>query len=176
MNIAVSAFYKFVSLPHFTALRPVLLDAARAALDTHGFGMASVRFICGTQDLHKTLEQKVSGFFGTEDTILYTSCFDANGGLFETLLGDGAPMSGRDHFIAERWENFRALARDTLRESRQDTLPALPALTPDQRRPINHSILRSPRPAPPGRGAATAAASGVAAGAPPGFRSRWMIR
>ena len=55
-------------------------------MDTHGFGMASVRFICGTQDLHKTLESKISDFLQTDDTILYSSCFDANGGLFETLL------------------------------------------------------------------------------------------
>jgi len=65
---------------------PEIIKAAKKALDTHGFGMASVRFICGTQDLHKELEQKISDFFGTEDTILYTSCFDANGGLFETIL------------------------------------------------------------------------------------------
>ncbi len=65
---------------------PVLLDAARAALDTHGFGMASVRFICGTQDLHKELEASIAAFVGQEDAILYSSCFDANGGLFETLL------------------------------------------------------------------------------------------
>ena len=67
---------------------PDVIAAAKDALDTHGFGMASVRFICGTQDLHKQLEAKISEFFGTEDTILYTSCFDANGGLFETILGD----------------------------------------------------------------------------------------
>lgn len=65
---------------------PEIIKAAKKALDTHGFGMASVRFICGTQDLHKELEEKISQFFGTEDTILYTSCFDANGGLFETIL------------------------------------------------------------------------------------------
>lgn len=65
---------------------PEIIKAAKKALDTHGFGMASVRFICGTQDLHKELEQNISDFFGTEDTILYTSCFDANGGLFETIL------------------------------------------------------------------------------------------
>ena len=65
-----------------------IIEAAKAALDTHGFGLASVRFICGTQDLHKQLEAKISEFFGTEDTILYTSCFDANGGLFETILSD----------------------------------------------------------------------------------------
>jgi glycine C-acetyltransferase len=67
---------------------PEIIAAAKDALDTHGFGMASVRFICGTQDLHKQLEQAISAFFGTDDTILYTSCFDANGGLFETLLGE----------------------------------------------------------------------------------------
>jgi glycine C-acetyltransferase len=67
---------------------PEVIAAARAALEDHGFGMASVRFICGTQDLHKQLEHTISTFFGTADTILYSSCFDANGGLFETLLGE----------------------------------------------------------------------------------------
>ncbi|MEZ4380719.1 MAG: glycine C-acetyltransferase [Nannocystaceae bacterium] len=66
---------------------PRAIEAARAALDARGFGMSSVRFICGTQDKHKELEAKVSSFLGTDDTILYSSCFDANGGLFETLLG-----------------------------------------------------------------------------------------
>jgi glycine C-acetyltransferase len=67
---------------------PGLKQAAKAMIDSHGMGLASVRFICGTQDAHKTLEQKVSKFLGTEDTILYSSCFDANGGLFETLMGE----------------------------------------------------------------------------------------
>ena len=67
---------------------PALIAAAKQALDTHGFGMASVRFICGTQDIHKQLEASLTKFLGTEDTILYPSCFDANGGLFETLLTD----------------------------------------------------------------------------------------
>jgi glycine C-acetyltransferase len=66
---------------------PEVIKAAHKALDDHGFGLASVRFICGTQDLHKQLEHSISHFFGTDDTILYTSCFDANGGLFETILG-----------------------------------------------------------------------------------------
>jgi glycine C-acetyltransferase len=66
-----------------------IIQSAKEALDTHGFGMASVRFICGTQDLHKTLEAKIAAFFGTEDAILYAACFDANGGLFEPLLGEG---------------------------------------------------------------------------------------
>jgi len=67
---------------------PAVIEAAHRALDTHGFGMSSVRFICGTQDLHKVLEKKLSEFLGTEDTILYAACFDANGGVFEPLLGD----------------------------------------------------------------------------------------
>src|SRR5688500_20026745 len=64
---------------------PELIDAGRKALEDHGYGMASVRFICGTQDIHKRLEKRISDFLGKEDTILYSSCFDANGGLFETL-------------------------------------------------------------------------------------------
>ncbi|NOU46158.1 MAG: glycine C-acetyltransferase [Bacteroidales bacterium] len=67
---------------------PALIEAAKEALDSHGFGMSSVRFICGTQDLHKTLEQKIASFFGTEDTILYAAAFDANGGVFEPLFGE----------------------------------------------------------------------------------------
>ena len=66
---------------------PELIEAAKKGLDSRGFGMASVRFICGCQDLHKQLEQKIAEFFGTEDTILYAACFDANGGVFEPLLG-----------------------------------------------------------------------------------------
>jgi hypothetical protein len=71
------------------------------------------------------------------------------------LQGDGATMTARDHFIAERWDNFRALARHWLREARVDSLPDLPPLTADQRRAVNHSVLRPPRPAPPGRPIAT---------------------
>jgi glycine C-acetyltransferase len=67
---------------------PEVVQAAKNALDTHGFGMSSVRFICGTQDIHKTLEQKITQFYGTEDTILYAAAFDANGGIFEPLLGE----------------------------------------------------------------------------------------
>ena len=66
---------------------PEVLEAVRKGMETHGFGMASVRFICGTQDIHKELERRLTEFMGAEDTILYTSCFDANTGLFETLLG-----------------------------------------------------------------------------------------
>ena len=65
---------------------PEVIQAAKDTLDSHGFGMSSVRFICGTQDIHKQLEQKISDFYGTEDTILYAACFDANGGIFEPLL------------------------------------------------------------------------------------------
>ncbi|HET8898713.1 MAG TPA: glycine C-acetyltransferase [Rhodanobacteraceae bacterium] len=67
---------------------PTVIEAAKAALDSHGFGMASVRFICGTQDLHKALERKIADFFGMDDAILYAACFDANGGLYEPLLGE----------------------------------------------------------------------------------------
>ena len=70
------------------AQHPEVKAAAAAGLETWGYGMASVRFICGTQTLHKQLEERLSEFLGTEDTILYPSCFDANGGLFETLLGE----------------------------------------------------------------------------------------
>lgn len=69
------------------ANHPALIQAAKEGMDSHGFGMASVRFICGTQDSHKQLEQRLADFLGMEDSILYSSCFDANGGLFETLLG-----------------------------------------------------------------------------------------
>lgn len=69
------------------ANHPEVIEAVTAGLKTHGFGMASVRFICGTQDIHQTLERRISDFLGTEDSILYSSCFDANTGLFETLLG-----------------------------------------------------------------------------------------
>ncbi|ACT08745.1 2-amino-3-ketobutyrate coenzyme A ligase [Dickeya chrysanthemi Ech1591] len=70
------------------ANHPALIEAAKAGLDSHGFGMASVRFICGTQDIHQALERQLATFLGTEDAILYSSCFDANGGLFETLMGE----------------------------------------------------------------------------------------
>jgi glycine C-acetyltransferase len=73
---------------------PSVVEAAKAAIDSHGYGMSSVRFICGTQDLHKTLERKISEFLGTEDTILYAAAFDANGGVFEPLFGaDSAIIS-----------------------------------------------------------------------------------
>jgi glycine C-acetyltransferase len=67
---------------------PKVIEAAKAAIDTHGFGLSSVRFICGTQDIHKILEEKISTFLGTEDTILYAAAFDANGGVFEPLFGE----------------------------------------------------------------------------------------
>ena len=66
---------------------PALIEAARAALPKRGYGLSSVRFICGTQDIHKELERRLSRFLGLDDTILYSSCFDANAGLFETILG-----------------------------------------------------------------------------------------
>ena len=81
---------------------PELLAAAREALDSRGYGMSSVRFICGTQDLHRELERRLSAFLGTDDTVLYTSCFDANGGVFETLLGP------EDAILAD-WLNHASL-------------------------------------------------------------------
>ena len=81
------------------ANHPTLLEAAHDGLDRYGYGMASVRFICGTQSVHKDLEKRISRFLGTQDTILYSSCFDANGGLFETLLGpeDAVISDGLNH-------------------------------------------------------------------------------
>ena len=78
---------------------PAIIEAAHRALDSRGFGLSSVRFICGTQDLHKTLERKIAEFLGTEDTILYAACFDANGGVFEPLLGeaDAVISDGLNH-------------------------------------------------------------------------------
>ncbi len=70
------------------ANHPAIIQAAKVVMDTHGFGMASVRFICGTQDIHRELEQKLAAFLGFEDTQLYSSCFDANGAIFEGLLGE----------------------------------------------------------------------------------------
>ena len=67
---------------------PKVIEAAKKAIDTHGYGMSSVRFICGTQDIHKELEQKIAAFLGTEDTILYAAAFDANGGVFEPLFNE----------------------------------------------------------------------------------------
>ena len=79
---------RIITTPQSSSIKSSLLEAAAKALPKHGYGLASVRFICGTQDIHKQLEHTISKFFGLEDTILYTSCFDANGGLFETLLGE----------------------------------------------------------------------------------------
>src|SRR3982074_1306821 len=71
---------------------PAIVAAAKGALDRWGYGMASVRFICGTQEVHKELETALTEFLGTEDTILYSSCFDANGGIFEALLDERGPL------------------------------------------------------------------------------------
>ena len=90
-NITVSGGRKVLNMcaNNYLGLsdHPEIVKAAQEGLTSHGYGLSSVRFICGTQDIHKELEQKLSGFIGTDDTILYSSCFDANGGLFETLLG-----------------------------------------------------------------------------------------
>ncbi|MBI2376300.1 MAG: glycine C-acetyltransferase [Deltaproteobacteria bacterium] len=96
------------------ANHPRVIAAAKKALDDHGFGLASVRFICGTQDLHKSLEASISRFLGTEDTILYSSCFDANGGLFETLVDE------RDVIISDALNHASII--DGVRLSKADRL------------------------------------------------------
>ena len=114
---------------------PALVAAGKAALDRYGYGMASVRFICGTQEEHKELEARLSAFLGTEDTILYSSCFDANSGLFETLLGAG----GRDHLrrAQPRLDHRRRPALQgpalPLRQQRHGRPRALPQARPPAR-------------------------------------------
>ena len=99
---------------------PELVDAAKAALDSHGLGMASVRFICGTQDIHKELEAAVSRFLGTDDTILYSSCFDANGGLFETLCGEGDAIISDELNHASIIDGIRLAKAERLRYKHLD--------------------------------------------------------
>ncbi len=99
---------------------PRLIEAAKTAMDSHGFGMASVRFICGTQDLHKDLESRLSCFLGTEDAILFSSCFDANGGVFEALLGaeDAVISDALNH--ASIIDGIRLCKADRLRYANND--------------------------------------------------------
>src|SRR6202051_5359717 len=99
---------------------PGLLAAAKEALDTHGFGLASVRFICGTQDIHKELEAGLTKFLGTEDTILYPSCFDANGGLFETLLGENDAVISDELNHASIIDGIRLCKANRLRYRHSD--------------------------------------------------------
>jgi glycine C-acetyltransferase len=90
---------------------PRIVTAAKEALDRWGYGLASVRFICGTQDVHKQLERRISAFLGTEDTILYSSCFDANGGLFGTLLGSGCARPGDCATTTATWVTSKISSR-----------------------------------------------------------------
>ncbi|BCJ29176.1 glycine C-acetyltransferase [Actinocatenispora sera] len=99
---------------------PALIAAAKTALDERGFGMASVRFICGTQDIHKQLERKLSEFLGTDDTILYSSCFDANGGVFETLLSDADAVISDELNHASIIDGIRLCKARRLRYSNRD--------------------------------------------------------
>ena len=101
----------------------VLLAAAKKALDDYGYGLSSVRFICGTQKLHKALEGKVAQFLGTDDTILYSSCFDANGGLFETLLGRRGRRSSRTLSTTRRSSTAFVCARRRATGTRTVTWP-----------------------------------------------------
>jgi glycine C-acetyltransferase len=99
---------------------PALVEAAKEALDRWGYGLASVRFICGTQEIHKELERGVSAFLGTDDTILYSSCFDANGGLFETLLGDEDVVISDELNHASIIDGIRLCRAQRLRYSNRD--------------------------------------------------------
>ena len=99
---------------------PQIIDAARQALEERGFGMASVRFICGTQDLHKELERAISRFNGTDDTILYSSCFDANTGLFETILGEGDAIISDQLNHASIIDGVRLCKADRFRYANSD--------------------------------------------------------
>jgi glycine C-acetyltransferase len=99
---------------------PALVTAAKEALDSHGFGMASVRFICGTQDIHKDLEDALTRFLGTEDTILYPSAFDANGGLFETLLGPEDAVISDELNHASIFDGIRLCKAQRLRYKHND--------------------------------------------------------
>ncbi|MSQ01538.1 MAG: glycine C-acetyltransferase [Myxococcales bacterium] len=99
---------------------PELIAAAKDALDSHGLGLASVRFICGTQDIHKELEASVSRFLGTDDTILYSSCFDANGGLFETLCGEGDAIISDELNHASIIDGIRLAKAERLRYKHLD--------------------------------------------------------
>ncbi|NND60541.1 MAG: glycine C-acetyltransferase [Gammaproteobacteria bacterium] len=102
------------------ANHPALLDAAHTALDEHGYGMASVRFICGTQDVHKELESRISSFLGTEDTILYAAAFDANAGLFETILGPEDAVISDELNHASIIDGIRLCKAQRLRFSNND--------------------------------------------------------
>ena len=104
------------------ANHPDLIKSAKNAMDIYGFGMASVRFICGTQDIHKALEKKISDFFGTDDTILYTSCFDANGGLFETILGENDAVISDSLNHASIIDGIRLCKAKRLRYQNNDML------------------------------------------------------
>src|SRR5437879_6790794 len=99
---------------------PALIAAAKEALDTHGFGMASVRFICGTQDIHKELESALTNFLGTEETILYPSCFDANGGRFELLLDDKDAVISDELNHARIIDGIRLCKAQRLRYTHKD--------------------------------------------------------
>lgn len=99
---------------------PALVEAAKRALDTYGYGMASVRFICGTSTVHRALEEHVSGFLGTEDTILYSSCFDANTGLFETIIDEGDAVISDSLNHASIIDGIRLCKAERLRYANND--------------------------------------------------------
>src|SRR5678810_1109332 len=99
---------------------PQMIEAAKKTIDTHGYGMSSVRFICGTQDIHKELEQKLSRFLGTEDTILYAAAFDANGGVFEPLLNENDALISDELNHASIIDGIRLCKADRHRYKHND--------------------------------------------------------
>jgi len=99
---------------------PKVTEAAKKAIDSHGFGLSSVRFICGTQDIHKTLEHKISSFLGTDDTLLYAAAFDANGGVFEPLLGDNSAVISDELNHASIIDGVRLCKAQRLRYKHDD--------------------------------------------------------
>ena len=135
---------------------PALLEAAHDALERWGFGMASVRFICGTQEIHKELEAKLSRFLGMEDTILYGSCFDANGGLFETLLGPEDAVISDELNHASIIDGIRLCKAQRLRYANSDmaeleaqlkeAVRRAPAADRDRRRVLDGRLHRQARP------------------------------
>jgi len=123
-DIATSAGKKVVNFcaNNYLGLssHPKVIEAAKHAIDTHGFGLSSVRFICGTQDIHKQLEQKISEFLGTEDTILYAAAFDANGGVFEPLFGEADAIISDELNHASIIDGVRLCKAERLRYKHND--------------------------------------------------------
>ncbi len=127
------------------AASPELAKAAKEGIDTHGFGMGSVRFICGTSTIHKNLEEEISSFFKTEDAILYTSCFDANTGLFETLLKEGDAIFSEELNHASIIDGVRLCKAERFRYLHSDIADLERQIQEFQARPMPDTATRAPR-------------------------------